>query len=280
MEQLNLFFGDDLILDNGLKMKHPTFKEVKNCGYDKYTKYLTDLVTEPVDIADVLWHDGKIWYEDIKSDWDFFLQRAIINSEPKPVGFVEDNKLIYTEEKCLFLNEEMRDALNYFFNLKCEYIILAITKNNVKQNIIYVLNWSDEFNLFILEKDCLKITEYFYNIFKDYLKDVNWFHPKYDFIHGGNKKAKKYILEQEYKKRKKKSKENVSLESIASSLVARGQPYSEVINYPIYMIYNQYYRLVKVDEYNNTMQALYSGCLDTKKNPIQWEKINWSSIIR
>ena len=77
-----------------------------------------------------------------------------------------------------------------------------------------------------------------------------------------------------------KHKETVTLESIVSSLVARGQAYSEVINYPIYVIYNQYYRLIKVDEYQNTLRALYGGCLDTKKNPIQWDKINWSSIIK
>ena len=149
-----------------------------------------------------------------------------------------------------------------------------------KQNVIYALDWSEQFGLYILKKDCFKFTEYHYNIAKDYLRDINWFHPEYEFTHGGNKKAKKYILEYDYKKRKKSHRETVTLESIVSSLVARGQPYSEVINYPIYVVYNQYYRLVKVDEYQTTIHALYSGCLDTKKNPINWEKINWSSIIK
>lgn len=280
MEQLNLFCGRDLQLTDTVRIKHYTLSEISDYGYDKYSKHLTDIITEPVDIADILWFDGNVWYEDIKSNWEFFLQRAIINSKSKPVGFVEDDKLIYTEEDCLFLNEDMRDALNFFLDLKSEYIVLSITRDGSKQNVIYALNWSEEFGLYILEKDCFKFTEHFYNISKEYLKDINWFHPEYDFVHGGNKKAKKYILEQEYKKRKKKHKENVSLASIVSSLVARGQPYSEVINYPIYVVYNQYYRLFKVDEYQNTIRALYSGCLDTQKNPIHWDKINWSSIIK
>ena len=280
MEQLNLFLGDDLILTDTIRIKHTTLKDIKECGYDTYSKYMTDLVTEPVDVADVLWCEGKIWYEDIKSAWDFFLQRAISDSKPKPVGFIDDGELIYTEDECLFVNEEIRNALNYFLNLKCEYIILSITKDDTKQNVIYALDWSEKFGLYILKKDCFKFTEYHYNIAKDYLRDINWFHPEYEFTHGGNKKAKKYILEYDYKKRKKSHRETVTLESIVSSLVARGQPYSEVINYPIYVVYNQYYRLVKVDEYQNTIHALYSGCLDTKKNPINWEKINWSSIIK
>ena len=36
---------------------------------------------------------------------------------------------------------------------------------------------------------------------------------------------------------------------------------------------------VKIEEYNNTMSALYAGGIDTKKNPINWDKINWSSVI-
>ena len=45
------------------------------------------------------------------------------------------------------------------------------------------------------------------------------------------------------------------------------------------MIYELYYRYIKIDDWKNTMQALHSGCIDTKKNPIEWEKINWSSVI-
>lgn len=280
MEQLSLFRGRELKLTDKVSIKHHTFSDIEECGYDKYCKYMTDIVTEPVDVADILWFDGHVWYEDLKNPWDFFLQRAISNSTPKPVGFIDGDNLIYVEENCLFVNEEMRDALNFFLGFKSEYIVLAITRDNTKQNVIYALNWSEKFELYTLEKDCFKFTEYHYNITKEYLRDINWFHPEYDFVHGGNKRAKKYILKQQYNQRNKKHKETVTLESIVSSLVARGQAYSEVINYPIYVIYNQYYRLIKVDEYQNTLRALYSGCLDTKKNPIQWDKINWSSIIK
>lgn len=284
MEHLNLFCGDDLSLTEDVTIRHNTLLEIKKCGYDKYYKYMTDMVIEPVDVADVLWFEGNVWYEDIKSPWDFFLQRSIAESASKSVGFITDGKLIYVEDNCLFINEFMRDALNFFLGFDTEYIVLAITKDGTKQNVIYALKWSDEFNLYTLEKDCFKFTEIFYNITKEYLKDINWFHPKpepqYDFVHGGNKSAKKYILKQVYQQRKRKRGENVSLESIASSLVARGQRYKDVLDYPIYVVYNQYYRLVKIDEYNNTMQALYSGCLNTKEHPIQWDKINWSSIIK
>ena len=66
---------------------------------------------------------------------------------------------------------------------------------------------------------------------------------------------------------------------MVSSLVVKGQKYDDVLNYSIYLIYELYYRLRKVDEWNNTMMALSNGNIDTKKNPIKWEKIDWSSII-
>lgn len=91
------------------------------------------------------------------------------------------------------------------------------------------------------------------------------------------------LLEQEYRRResreKNNRKSNVDLGSLVSALIARGQPYKEIWDYPIYMIYDLYRRLSKVDEYNGTMRALYSGCIDTKKNPINWDKVNWAAII-
>ena len=77
MEQLNLFLGDDLILTDTIRIKHTTLKDIKECGYDTYSKYITDLVTEPVDVADVLWCEGKIWYEDIKRAWDFIQKMSV-----------------------------------------------------------------------------------------------------------------------------------------------------------------------------------------------------------
>ena len=48
---------------------------------------------------------------------------------------------------------------------------------------------------------------------------------------------------------------------------------------PIYTIYNMYFRYNKINEYQDVLNKLNSGCIDTKKNPINWEKINWACSI-
>lgn len=172
--------------------------------------------------------------------------------------------------------------MNFFLGLECEYIVFVVESSGTRQEIFQTVKTQGE--NYILDKDTFRFTEHYYNELIQYLRQVNWFKPDYDFTHGGTKKAKKYILNERYKKRKhvdgrKDDEVTVDLSSIVSSLIARGQPYKDIFDYPIYVIYNLYHRLSKVDEYKNTMQALYSGCIDTKKNPINWNKINWSSII-
>ena len=84
----------------------------------------------------------------------------------------------------------------------------------------------------------------------------------------------------EYKKRIKKKKDRITISTIFSSLVAKGHRYKDVKKYPVYFFYESYFRLLKISEYENTMQALYNGCIDTKNHPINYEKIDWSSIIK
>ena len=49
----------------------PKIKDIIELGYDTYMKYVSILITTKYDVADVLWFENKIWYEDIKNDWDF-----------------------------------------------------------------------------------------------------------------------------------------------------------------------------------------------------------------
>ena len=53
----------------------------------------------------------------------------------------------------------------------------------------------------------------------------------------------------------------------------------KVFDLPIYRFYDIYFRLNKIDSYNQTMTAYCSGNIDTSKSPLNMEKINWSAII-
>jgi hypothetical protein len=66
-----LLRGCPLELSEGVCVKHPTLDEV--ISSPKYYEYLSLILTTSLDVADVLWFEHNIWYEDIKSEWSFFV---------------------------------------------------------------------------------------------------------------------------------------------------------------------------------------------------------------
>lgn len=282
LEGLSLFRGNDLVLTNEITVNHPKVSDIESIGESKYSELFSCISATSVDIADILCFELNIWYEDIKDEWEFFIQKCLMESKEISVR-IEEFAIPVLEDHCLAIGDSYRDALNFFFKLSGEYIILEKSINGIPQRIIYnvVPHIRDDKVLYYdLKKDAFKFTKFFYELTVKFLNKINWAKRDYDFLKGGTKGARKYILKNTlYKDRKKDKKNIITIESIASSLVAKGIPYTDIWNLPIYSLYSIYYRLVKMDEYNNTITALYSGCIDTKKNPINWEKINWSSVI-
>lgn len=278
MKHVDLIRGRPLKLTDKVYVKHPTLADV--CDLDKYENYTYIMMITSDDIADVMWHNSKKLYTDIKSEWLFFIQKALIGARGSDVYMV-DNDVYRIDSNCVLINSDYRDALNYFLSLDCEYMVMTVGTGDNEQITLRSLN--REGNILIFNKDNFKFTESFYLQMVEYLRQINDYHPDYYWKKCPTKRGKKMLLEQEYRRResreKNNRKSNVDLGSLVSALIARGQPYKEIWDYPIYMIYDLYRRLSKVDEYNGTMRALYSGCIDTKKNPINWDKVNWAAII-
>lgn len=278
MKHVDLIRGRPLKLTDKVYVKHPTLADV--CDLDKYENYTYIMMITSDDIADVMWHNSKKLYTDIKSEWLFFIQKALISARGSDV-YVVDNDVYRIDSNCVLINSDYRDALNYFLSLDCEYMVMTVGTGDNEQITLRSLNRDG--NMLIFNKDNFQFTESFYLQMVEYLRQINDYHPDYYWKKCPTKRGKKMLLEQEYRRResreKNNRKSNVDLGSLVSALIARGQPYKEIWNYPIYMIYDLYRRLSKVDEYNGTMRALYSGCIDTKKNPINWDKVNWAAII-
>lgn len=281
LDRLSMMKGRNLNLTKDVQIHHPTLEEIEFIGYDKYTEYLSALISSVLDVADILWFDMEIWYEDIKSEWEFFIQKAMSEQRHTNLKIInEEGQLINIQEDAALVNVTYRDALNFFLGLDGDYAVLEQTQNDLSQIIIFNTK-KDKYGSQYINLNSFKFTESFYEISIKFLKDINWMNTKYDFTMGGNKRAKRFMLKQIYSNRKLKSsrKPKITLDSIVSSLISRGHDANSIWTYPIYLIYDQYYRLIKIDEYKNTIDALYNGCIDTKKNPIDWEKINWSNII-
>ena len=239
MDKLDLLYGDKLIVNDKLIIKHPTLIEIKELGIEKYNTYTSLLSMRPMDIADILWFETKVWYTDV-SQWQFSLN--------------------------LFLQyEEYREGLKWFtgFDFKIEEL-------------------DDNIYLYCDEHE-IAINEHFQMQISDFIRNINFMPMKHDNIDNcGNRLTKIFKLEQQYKKRKRKKKQNVKIDlsSILSSLIWKGGKGSEVWNFPIYSVYDGYFRLNLIDNYDKTLTALYSGNIDTTKNKIDIEKINWSNIIK
>jgi hypothetical protein len=238
MDRLNLYYGDSLKPIDKLEIKHPKLIDIKNLGYEKYQNYINLLTLIPRDIADILWFESNIWYEDI-SNWMFFLE--IFQTNPM-----------------------VSEALEWFLGIK-----FTIAKENKENPIYYLIN----------EEYKIVINEIVFGCICEYIRQINFLPSKSDLELAGNKKTKIYLLQQQQKKRKRNKKEKIDLASIVSSLDWKSSKGNEIWDFPIYRIFEGYFRLSQIDNYEKTMLGLYFGSIDTKKNPIDFEKINWSNII-
>lgn len=298
MNSLSLQRGRGLFLNAKYSVKHPTLGEIENLdydkyeqglvneyGYDKYNQLLYALILNSKDLADILWFENQIWYEDIKSEWDFFIQRALAQTKIIEVDMnIED---IQGRTKAIAIDGNIKEALNFFLDIDGEFILIekAIENSDQYQIILcnaqykeqYINENGDSITVYDVDENSFKFTELYYNKVVEFLKQINWINIEYDFVKGGTRNAKIYILKNLYKKRNKIKKQSIDISTINSSVIAKGK--QDTWAMPIYAFYDCYYRLVKIEEYNNTMSALYAGGIDTKKNPINWDKINWSSVI-
>ena len=156
-------------------------------------KNLILITTQPKDIADILWVENKIWYEDIKSEYEFFIQECLADSTSNNV-FIRDGEVVSEmDEECVVINNDMSNALNYFLNLNGKWIVLGRTVGETTQIFLLSANYEDD-KLYI-ERDSVKFNEQAYYMIVEYLRKVNWINPEYKFLKGGTKKTKRIILQ-------------------------------------------------------------------------------------
>lgn len=286
INKLFLQHGNNMPLYKNFYIKHPKLidiVELQGTEKDLYSSYISVLTSTSLDIADILWVEQQIWYEDIKNEWLFFIEKACIES--KEITFYKKNidkdndNIKSIPNKSILINDDFCKAIGFFTDVSTDYIVY-----NTDDNMVLLSVNKDSDGFYYYTDNSFMFTEYCYNICKQFLSKINWIDNKdYDVIHGGTKYAKKYILQNEYNCRMDDLKRHkpplITLDSITSSLMAKGISPKEIWDLPIYLIYNLYYRYIQFESWNGTTQALYNGCVDTKKHPINWEKINWSKII-
>lgn len=100
-----------------------------------------------------------------------------------------------------------------------------------------------------------------------------------DEFNCANERARKFMEEiKKIKQNAPKKKEEVNLSSIISSVAYKSNiGMNNILDLTIYQLYDAYYRLNIIDNYDKTMVGVYAGTIDSKK--INLKDINWAKII-
>jgi len=140
--------------------------------------------------------------------------------------------------------------------------------------------FKDESGNIVLVNENSIIDEFKFNEIIYFIKRINYLRLKPEY-NPGNKTTLLYLMQQKRKRAKRrKKKEKINLESIISSVVwfsNNGTNLNNIWELTISQLYDGYFRLNKIDNYDKIMNALYAGTIE--KSKIDLEEINWSSII-
>lgn len=165
----------------------------------------------------------------------------------------------------MIMPEQCVWSLKFFTELDFDFRIDEETKESYFATIL------DDGNIVV-------IGEHGFKLIHDVIREMNFLtEEKLKF---GNEGAKKrYIKAQRAKLRNTKPE---GLDNLISALAWKSPNLNilQIFDLSIYQLYDGYFRLMKIDNYENTMRGLYSGSIDTSKTKIDFNKINWASSLK
>lgn len=240
IDELQLFRGHDYVINEFITIHHPTLNEICDYGEKKYYSMVSNLCATPSDYKVFLFDNYGIYYEDI-SEFEFFCTLSR--------GFLVDETSIL------------------FGDLDFSCFDLAKNTQN-GQMVLY-----DSIHNIIID-------EALYKIITDYLRHIHNFEKRNDIA--GNDHTKKYLIEKERRqqKRKKNEKYRSMLVPLVSAMVNCEQfkyDHNTVWNLPIYVFMDSVKRIQKLKNYNQLMQGVYAGTIDSKT--LSQDSFDWMGSL-
>jgi len=240
--EIRLLKGSEVIIE-GIKIKPLTLKEiVDDIGYDEYSRLLRVLGVDKSMLSEA----PKDVLDQIEN-FDIFISDS--NLMTLLIAFL---KKILKHESVFFIEENQNIEIRYDDNLAW------ITRYNY-----------DKIAKLLRKMYCIQFEkEQEYNPFNDKAREL---------IEKIKKKNK------ELDRIKKNQGEDVTLISIISGVAWKSTNTNifDVFNLTVFQLYDAYYRLEIVDNYDNTMAGIYAGTIDAKKTNMKqltWVK-RYSSLI-
>lgn len=225
----HIICGQDYITQNGITIHNPTVREIRDYGASKYMSLVHLIVMRSYDDAVSLW-DAGIDYEEVPDFLTFF-----------------------NNVRGLTLNE----TSILFGDLNFEDFDISINEDNLQP---------------IITNGSIVIDDLIYAEIVDYLRLV--YHISGDIEYKvGNKKAKEFLISRMKRKIRKNSNSKSKtdfLSNMCSALICRCSfkyNYDSILDLKISQLYDSFYRILKIDEYENHVMGLYC-------NPMAFNKVD------
>lgn len=232
-DELKIYRGDDYIINDKIIIHQPTLNEICDFGDNKYFSVVHIITSIPVDYILDL-EEKNIKYENI-SDYEMFLYLY---------------KSINKEESYLLFKDLDFSKFEICTNIQNNQVILYDKENDIV------------------------IDKYIYQVIVDYLRKSHGLHR--NNVICGNLAMREVLLEEAEVRRHRKNDNKSILKPLISSMINTKEfkyGHNEIWNMKINAFIDSISRISLIKNYEQTMQGLYSGCLDYKH--INKTNLNW-----
>lgn len=236
VDALFLYFGDDYIINEKIKLAQPTIGQIVDYGESQYFSMVHTLTAIPSDVKSLLWDNpnGRIDWTEIE-DFDLFVMLSQ-NMTPDQTGII--------------FGDLDFSKLRPYRHPKNDEVILADKEAGVL------------------------IDKLIYMRMMAFLRKLHNITPKPERAKG--KRAKQAMIEEDRRNReynKDKPFKSYLLPLISAVKVKQGYTKDYVRNMGMFEFFDDLSRLSIIDNANHLLNAAYAGTLDMKK--IKKEELNW-----
>ena len=232
-DRLQMYFGDDYKVADGIIITQPTIGEIMTFGEGKFNQILNPFIVNPTSLRVVLWQQGKDWTK--MSDYELFYQ-LILQLQLTP----NETSMIFGDLDFSKFNIYKRQ--NEVDGVMVEDIVLL----NHEQKVL--------------------IDEDIYSHISSYLRTMFNMFPKVE--KAKNKTTKEWMIEEDIQKSKVQTEQKSNLLSMISFCLNHpGFKYkkSELKDLGVVEFYDSVQRLLVYESTSSLMKGIYSGFVDTSK---------------
>lgn len=244
MDELQLFGGDDVIINDHVTIHHPTLKDIRLIGEESYFHIAATFCKTPADHKSELFDRMGVYWDEMD---EFFFWSSMVSAIS-----LDESKILFgdlnfeelklgkdpdTEEMCL-----LHPAYGVAITKKDYELIVEVISKIHYFKVNHERAGNDETRKYMIDKD-------------------------------------RRMLQRERRRKKKKKKESILLPLISSLVNCNHFKYDHftVWDLPIYTFMDSVKRIQKIKNFDALMQGIYSGCVDTKK--IDDSALNWMGAI-